>query len=99
MLQEVLEDDDFLQVSSAGRLVNILGTVSVIGLTFLTGEIYGFSCLNGEVYSSCQQYHGSRNWNLINISGTKRAIYLKSLQGERYESYWQQCHHYHGGRN
>jgi hypothetical protein len=35
MLPEVLEDDDFLQVSSARRLVNISGTVRVIDLKFL----------------------------------------------------------------
>jgi hypothetical protein len=34
MLQEVLENDDFLQVSSAKRLVNISGTVRVIDLKF-----------------------------------------------------------------
>jgi hypothetical protein len=33
MLQEALEDDDFLQVSSAGRLVNISGTVRAIDMT------------------------------------------------------------------
>jgi hypothetical protein len=33
MLQEVLEDDDFRQVSSA-RLVNISGTVRAIYMTF-----------------------------------------------------------------
>jgi hypothetical protein len=32
MLQEVLEDDDFLQVFSAKRLVNISGTVRAIDL-------------------------------------------------------------------
>jgi hypothetical protein len=46
MLPEVLEDDDFLQMSSAWRLVNILG------LDIYTGERYGYSCVNGRVYSS-----------------------------------------------
>jgi hypothetical protein len=35
MLQEVLEDDDFLEVSSARRLVNISGTVGATDLKFL----------------------------------------------------------------
>jgi hypothetical protein len=35
MVQEVLEDDDLLQVSFAGRLVNISGTVREIDLKFL----------------------------------------------------------------
>jgi hypothetical protein len=35
MLQEVLQDDDFLKVSSARRLVNISGTVKATDLTFL----------------------------------------------------------------
>jgi hypothetical protein len=34
MLQEVLEYDDFLKVSSARRLVNISGMVSAIEWTF-----------------------------------------------------------------
>jgi hypothetical protein len=34
ILQEVLEDDDFLEVSSARRLVNILGTVRATDLKF-----------------------------------------------------------------
>jgi hypothetical protein len=34
MLQEVLEEDDFLQVSSAKRLVNISGMVKAIDLKF-----------------------------------------------------------------
>jgi hypothetical protein len=34
MLQEVLEDDDFLEVSSARRLVNISGTVRATDLKF-----------------------------------------------------------------
>jgi hypothetical protein len=34
MLQEVIEDDDLLQVSSAMRLVNISGTVIAIDLIF-----------------------------------------------------------------
>jgi hypothetical protein len=34
MLQEVLEDDDFLKVSSARRLVNISGTVRATDLKF-----------------------------------------------------------------
>jgi hypothetical protein len=38
MLQEVLEDDDFLKVSSEKRLVNISGTVRE---TDFTGERYG----------------------------------------------------------
>jgi hypothetical protein len=32
--QEVLENDDFLEVSSARRLVNISGTVTLIDLNF-----------------------------------------------------------------
>jgi hypothetical protein len=40
MLQEVLEDD-FLQVSSTRRLVNISGTATVIAIEILTGERYG----------------------------------------------------------
>jgi hypothetical protein len=35
MLQEVLEDDDFLEASSARRLVNISGTVRATDLKFL----------------------------------------------------------------
>jgi hypothetical protein len=35
MLQEVLENDDFLEVSSARRLVNISGLVRAIDLKFL----------------------------------------------------------------
>jgi hypothetical protein len=34
MLLEVLEDDDFLQVSSARRLVNISGTVRAVDFKF-----------------------------------------------------------------
>jgi hypothetical protein len=34
MLLEVLEDDDFLEVSSARRLVNISGTVKATDLKF-----------------------------------------------------------------
>jgi hypothetical protein len=34
MLQEVFEDDDFIKVSSARRLVHISGTVRAIDLTF-----------------------------------------------------------------
>jgi hypothetical protein len=34
VVQEVLEDDDFLKVSSAWRLVNISGTEKVIDLKF-----------------------------------------------------------------
>jgi hypothetical protein len=34
MLPEVLEDDGFLEVSSARRLVNISGTVRAIDLNF-----------------------------------------------------------------
>jgi hypothetical protein len=35
MLPEVLGDDDLLQVSSARTLVNILGLLKAIDLTFL----------------------------------------------------------------
>jgi hypothetical protein len=41
MLLKVLEDDDFLQVSSARRLVNISGLVRAIEFKILTGERYG----------------------------------------------------------
>jgi hypothetical protein len=50
MLQEVLEDDDFLQVSFVRRLVNI--SVTAIYLTFIIGKKYGSSCFNERVYSS-----------------------------------------------
>jgi hypothetical protein len=41
MLQDVFEDDDILQVSSARRLVNISGTVRVIDLKFSHGKDIG----------------------------------------------------------
>jgi hypothetical protein len=34
MLQKLMEDDDFLQVSSARRLLNISGTVRAIDMKF-----------------------------------------------------------------
>jgi hypothetical protein len=41
MLKEVMEDDDFLSVSSAMRLVNISGRLRMIDLTFLKGKYIG----------------------------------------------------------
>jgi hypothetical protein len=41
MLQEVFEDDDFLQVSSARRLVNISGMVRAIDLKFAQVKYMG----------------------------------------------------------
>jgi hypothetical protein len=38
MLQEVLEDDDFLEVSSTRRFVNISGTVRATDLKFSQGK-------------------------------------------------------------
>jgi hypothetical protein len=55
MLQEVLEDDDFLKVSSARRLVNISGTARAIDLKF--SQVKDMGLLQRH------HYYGGRNWN------------------------------------
>jgi hypothetical protein len=80
MLPEVMEDDDFLQVSIS-LLVNISETVRAIYLTF--SQVKDMSL---HVLQQRHHYHGGRNRSSINISGTKQAINLKSLQGKTYGS-------------
>jgi hypothetical protein len=82
MLQEVLENDDFLEVSSVKRLVNISGTVSAIDLTFLQVKFMGLLHSSYGSMSLLQRHHyyGVRTWNYMNISGTKRAINLTFSQ-------------------
>jgi hypothetical protein len=51
MLQEVLENDDFLKVFFEKRLVNISGTVRDTDLTFLQVNIWVY-CICIRVYGS-----------------------------------------------
>jgi hypothetical protein len=79
MLQELFEDDDFHQVSSARRIVNISETVRANYLIYLQGEIYGSSCLNERVYSS-YHYYGGRNlisepWTTKSPTAAATALY------------------------
>jgi hypothetical protein len=59
MLQEILENDDFCQVSSARRLENISGTVKAIDLKFSQVKNMGYGLLvigyglSVLVYSAC----------------------------------------------
>jgi hypothetical protein len=52
MLQEVLEDDDFLYASSAKRSVNISGMVRAIELKISQLKDMSLPCLNERVYCS-----------------------------------------------
>jgi hypothetical protein len=62
MLQEVLENDDFLEVSSARRLVNISGMVRAIDLTFSLVKYMGLLHMHMGLLQ-CHHYYGGRNWN------------------------------------
>jgi hypothetical protein len=52
MLQEVIEDDDLLQVSSAMRLVNISGTIRDGKEVKVSKQLYYQTSLNERVHSS-----------------------------------------------
>jgi hypothetical protein len=62
MIQEVLEEEDSLQVSSARRLVNISGMVRAIDLKCLQVRdmVFMFEWKSLQQY---HHYHGGRNWN------------------------------------
>jgi hypothetical protein len=58
MLQEVMENDDFLKVSSARRLVNISGRVRAIDLKFSQVKYIGLLYMHMG-----HNYHGGKKWN------------------------------------
>jgi hypothetical protein len=53
MLQEILEDDDLLEVSSARRLFNIIGTVRAIDLKFSQMKDIGLLHMHLGVWVYC----------------------------------------------
>jgi hypothetical protein len=53
MLQKVLENDDFLEVSSARRLVNVSGTVKAIDLKFSQGKDMGLMHMHLGLWVYC----------------------------------------------
>jgi hypothetical protein len=53
MLQEVLDNDDFLKVSSARRLVNISGTVRATDLTFSQVKDMGLLHMHMDLWVYC----------------------------------------------
>jgi hypothetical protein len=53
MLQEAFEDEDFLEVYSARRLVNISGTVRVTDLKFSQGKDMGLLHMHMGVWVYC----------------------------------------------
>jgi hypothetical protein len=61
MLQEVLDKDDFLEVSSARRLVNISGTVRAIVFSFAQVKDMGLMHIHIGLLQRLH-YYGGRNW-------------------------------------
>jgi hypothetical protein len=53
MLQEVFKDNDFLEMSSARKLVNISGTVRAIHLTFSQVEDMGLLYMHMGLWVYC----------------------------------------------
>jgi hypothetical protein len=62
MLQEVLEDDDFSEVTSARRLVNISGTVRATNLKFSQVKDMGLMHMSMGLLQG-HHYYGGINWN------------------------------------
>jgi hypothetical protein len=74
VLQEVLEDDDFLKVFSARRLVNISGTIKEIDLKFSQVKDMGLPGLNGMVYSALTTMVAEIATKYISQEASKRII-------------------------
>jgi hypothetical protein len=80
MLQEVFEDDDFLQVSPARRLVNISGTVRNKEEVKVSKRSYKKK-MEGTTAAPTLLW-----WQKLERNETKQAINFKSAQGKTYGS-------------